>query len=90
MADPVKVDIPANQWTLVASNVVGGVISIKKWQPSRYYQTYKMTGNPAPTGDYNIDTSVETLKREITIQGLGAIDVYMYCIDFDGEVVVAL
>jgi hypothetical protein len=90
MADPVRVTLNANQWTQVAANVVSGVITIQEWQPSRYYQTYRMTGNPAPTGDQNEATSVITVGQEISIAALAAIDVYLFCRDQDGAVVVAL
>ncbi len=90
MANPQKININANQWTKVADNVTNGLITIRQWQPSRYYQTYRVTGDPAPTGDQNEDTSTVTTGQEVNISALEAIDVYMYCKDFDGEVVVSL
>ena len=90
MSNPVKVEIPKNAWTLVASNVSSGLITIRQWQPSTYYQTYRVTGNPAPTGDQNEDTSTITTGREITISANENIDVYLFSKDVDGEVVLAL
>ncbi len=90
MANPVKVNIPEDTWTLVAGNVKTGLISIKQWQPSRYWQTYRIAGDPAPTGDQSEDTSVETLARDIPIGGSSSIDVYMFSKDVAGAVVVAL
>ena len=90
MANPVLIPVPANTWTKVADNVTEGIISIKQWQPSRYYQTYVDTGDPAPTGDQNEDTSVVTTGQEISIAATESIDVYLFCYQYDGEVVVAL
>lgn len=90
MANPVKVSLTENTWTIVASDVISGLITIKKWQPSRYYQTYRVTGDPAPTGDQNEDTSTVTNGQEVSIAATEPIDVYMYCVDQDGEVVVSL
>jgi len=90
MANPVLIPVPANTWTKVADNVTEGIISIKQWQPSRYYQTYVDTGDPAPSGDQNYSTSVVTNSPEIVITATAGIDVYMFCYQYDGEVVVAL
>lgn len=90
MANPIKVDIPKNTWTKVATNVIDGIITIKQWQASRYFQTYRVTGDPAPTGNQNEDTATETTCSEIVISAIAGIDVYMFCIQYDGEVVVAL
>jgi hypothetical protein len=88
--NPQKIEIPANVWTPVATNVTSGLITIKQWQASRYYQTYRVTGDPAPTGDQNEDTSTVTTGQEISIAATESVDVYMYCLDFDGEVVLSL
>jgi hypothetical protein len=90
MANPVKVNVPADTWTKVADNVVSGLITIKQWQASRYYQTYRVTGDPAPTGDQSEDTSTVTTSREINIAAVEAIDVYLFCDGVAGEVVVSL
>ena len=89
MANPVKVDLTKNTWTLVATGT-DGVIKIRKWQPDRYYITYKVTGDPAPSGDNNYAESVQVRDYEIILAAVAAIDVYMYCTELDGEVVVAL
>lgn len=90
MANPIKVDTPKNTWTKVATNVTSGIITIKQWQPSRYYQTYRVTGDPAPTGDQNEDTSTVTTGQEISIAATEAVDVYLYCYQQDGEVVLSI
>jgi hypothetical protein len=90
MANPVNVPLSKNTWTPVATNVVAGLITIKEWQSSRYYQTFRVTGDPAPVGDHNESTSVVTTGQEISINATEAIDVYLYCYQEDGSVVVAL
>jgi len=90
MANPTKIDVSKNTWTKVATNATSGIITIRQWQPSKYYQTYRVTGDPAPTGDHNEDTSVLTTGQEISISAIEAIDVYLYCYNLDGEVVVAV
>ena len=48
MADPSIVTCTANAWTKVATNVKAGVVSPFKTNVV-YSQTYRDTGNPAPT-----------------------------------------
>ena len=90
MANPVNVPIAKNTWVKVTTNVTIGYIRIKQWQPDKYYQTYRVTGDPAPTGDYNESTSVEVGSRQINISSSIPIDVYFYCVDLNGAVVVAV
>lgn len=90
--NPILLTIPGNAWTKVATNVTTGLITIKEWQPDRYYQTYRVTGDPAPTGDQGEDTSTITNGQEISIAATApAIDVYLYCMEKSGgKVVVSL
>ena len=90
MANPVKVNIPADTWTLVAENVDTGLINIKQWQPARYWQTYVANGDPAPTGSYDIDEATESFSNELEISSSAPIDVYLYCRDTAGAVVANL
>lgn len=74
MADPVIVECPVDEWTLVATNVLSGTVKIVKTDPDAYYETYRMTGNPAPT-----DLTDGFPFRELLdiSDGLG-IDVYIW------------
>jgi hypothetical protein len=84
------ITIPENTWTLVAENVRSSLITIKQWQPNRYYQTHRVTGDPAPIGDYNEETSTVTHSREIKVESSERIDLYMWCVDQSGSVVVTI
>jgi hypothetical protein len=90
MANPIKVDVPKNTWTKVATNVTAGVIKIRDYQSSDYFSTYRMTGNPAPTGDQTETTSTQIKSPEMIISATAGIDVYLYCYEKDGSVVVAI
>ena len=48
MANPALQTLSADAWTAVATAVSAGVIYIKDTSPT-YLQTYRMTGDPAPT-----------------------------------------
>lgn len=89
MADPVLIDCPAGEWTLIAENVVAGLVHRKKTAPSGYFQTYRTTGGTAPT---EFEEGVPLFKGEIVeeISSVAHIDVYVWCTDKDGQVRVDL
>lgn len=87
MADPVIVDCPEADWTLVASNVKNGNVWKKDKSPNKYLQTYVETGNPAPTE--------QEIGQEISGDGLPIaasmeVDVYIMPLGADGSVRVDL
>lgn len=90
MADPINVPITNGVWTLVATNVTTGVISVKEWNATDFYHTYRLTGNPAPIGDETENTSVQIKSYQIQISSVDPIDVYIFCKQVDGAVVVAI
>lgn len=91
MSDPVNIPIPRNTWTKVASSVNNGKIYIKQWQSDKYWQTYRVAGSSAPTISAPIDpTSELSESKEIYISSDELIDVYLYIVNLDGEVVVSL
>lgn len=49
MAIPVFEDCPAGEWTIVATNVTVGQIHMITLTPGLYQQTYRDTGEAAPT-----------------------------------------
>ena len=49
MANPDVIVCPADVWTLVAEAVHTGVIHIDDTSPNMYLQTYRDTGQAAPT-----------------------------------------
>jgi len=90
MANPVKIDLLKNQWTLVATNALEGIIRIRQWQPDKYFITYRLNADPAPAGDQNEATSVRVYNQQVIISDTSGIDVYMYAYDLEGEAVVYL
>jgi len=87
MANPVNVPLPKGVWVKVATAVVTGRITIKEWQASNYWQTYRLTGEAAPT-----DTTTATLgfKPEILLQSQEDSDFYMMARVYSGSVVVSV
>lgn len=86
MADPVIVACPKDAWTLVALNQTTGVIHILKTDPDKYMQTYRDTGESAPT------TIAEAVPFDTPLQisAAAGIDVYVRCQGEDGSVRVDL
>ncbi len=74
MADPVIVPCPVGAWTKVADNKTVGVIHIFSTAPAKYSQTYRATGNLAPT------TLADAVPFDspLHISASAAIDVYIW------------
>ncbi len=75
MADPVIISVPADQWYKVATAVKFGFVRIIEPTDNEWYQTYRLTGNPAPT------TEKPEVKIEYQSDGISFIadsDVYVY------------
>lgn len=86
MADPVITACPVGVWTLVATNQTTGVIHVLKTDAARYLQTYRMTGNPAPTLLSEGVPFTELLQISASL----GIDVYIWCQGKAGSVRVDL
>ena len=88
MADPVIIVIsPADTWQLVATNVTQGFIHVLGG-PSRYVQTYRDTGEAAPT-DTEEGVSLDASGSE-AIAATAGIDVYVQSLGVPGKVRVDL
>lgn len=86
MADPVFVDCPADQWTLVATNVTTGQIWRAKVGVS-YLHTYRTTGGVAPTDRAEGAPIFRDTEPDVEIISSSfAIDVYVYPISDSGRV----
>jgi len=74
MANPALIDCPEGQWTKVATDVTSGVIHTISDAPAKYTQTYRATGDAAPT------TIAEAVpfKDELIISASVGIDVYVW------------
>ena len=90
MADPIIIPCPEGEWTPVATNVTVGKIHKKSTKPRVYFQTYRDTGETAPT---TIDEGVEMFINSIISESIvssGAIDVYVWTTEEAGSVRVDL
>jgi len=86
MANPEVIDIAKNQWVNVATNVFTGTISIKDTRPT-YSQTYRLTGESAPTSkDEGVRMFANSINEQIS-SSVG-IDVYIWADNktYDGQV----
>lgn len=86
MADPLIVECQKDEWTKVATNVTTGRIWIKKKTPT-YLQTYRMTGEDAPTDKSD---AVPIYENSIPISHSAGIDVYIQPVGKAGTVRVDL
>ncbi len=77
MADPVLVVCALGSWTKIATNVTTGIVH-RKDSDAKYFQTYRMTGNPAPS-DLTDAVQIFTKEDSAEISNSAAIDVYIYC-----------
>ena len=73
MADPVLVPCPEGQWTKVATNKTTGTIHVISTAPNKYLQTYRDTGEAAPT---TIEEAVP-FDSFLQISASAGIDVYV-------------
>jgi hypothetical protein len=95
MADPIIISIPADVWTKVATNVKTGIIqkcdSPASFNPSNYLQTYRMTGEAAPSSSSIEGVLMFHEHDEIEeISSTDFIDVYVKARGTNGELRVSL
>ena len=88
MANPVIVPCPKGAWTKVATNIVAGQLH-NKATLARYFQTYRVTGDPVPT-DLTEAVPIFAKEKSIVISNSSPIDVYIYCKGLAGKVRVDL
>ena len=89
MSNPSVQSITKNTWVKVATNVFSGIIHKLSESPSRYIQTYRLTGAAAPTTLAEgvrafLNDNPEIIKSDV------GIDVYIYCFGENGSVRVDL
>ena len=88
MANPIFIDITEGQWVKVATNVVSGMLR-RVEKRALYLQTYRETGDIAPTlKSDGIPFFLNSIQEEISSQTL--IDVYVWCSVYDGRIRVDL
>ena len=84
-ATPVFVTCTKDVWTKVATDVTTGAIRRGDVTPYEYLQTYRETGDPAPTLKSDGVPAFEGGRTEI-ISAVNGIDVYLYPITNNGRV----
>ena len=84
MTNPVETIVPANVWTKVATAVTSGQLHKLSSAPRAYYQTYRMTGDSAPTEQPKVGI-FESSQHE-SAGSVSPIDVYVYALGLDGLV----
>jgi len=91
MAAPTIVEINADEWTLLISNVTSATIrkcdTTKSYSPTAYLQTYRPTGQAAPTTTNEgakLFTASASCESE-TISNAAAIDIYVFSRSVAGE-----
>jgi len=88
MPAPTIINLTANTWTLVASNVTDGIIWVDD-DDEEYLFTYVLTGGAAPTVT-NDKKCRALIGRSAMISHSEKIDVYVYRQGTNGDVMVAL
>lgn len=87
MADPAIVACTKDTWVKVATNVTAGMVHLLSSAPNQYSQTYRMTGEAAPT---TLPEAVVLEQVSTAISAPAAIDVYIYAHGAAGSVRVDL
>lgn len=87
MPNPVIVECPADEWTLVAADAKGGRIQRVKTTPNKYAWTYRIPGDPAPTSPAE-GIAIFHNPHDINLQlpPSSGIDVYIYPYEHAGSV----
>ena len=85
MANPVEINLTANTWEKVATDVTGGYAKKLSNSPSKYVETYRLTGQPKPTNraegaEIFINTNKDKIESPV------GIDCYIMAIGADGKV----
>ena len=89
MANPVFFDIPEDEWTKVATSVVTGMVHKVESTPDSYQQTYRLTGEDAPTAESDGVVLFDGMQSE-PISSSDSIDVYIWAKGAAGRVRVDL
>lgn len=84
MSGPVLVDVPKDQWTLVAKGVSHGFIH-QITQSFEYMHTWCPAGSPAPIGEPGV-IGMRIAARTIPIESNIRIDIYLSGLEKDGKV----
>jgi hypothetical protein len=84
-SNPVQVNCPEGEWTKVATDVTTGNIKKLSVAPAKYLETYRLTGEAAPTSSFE-GAEVFTVQNPGDISADAGIDVYVMAVGSDGKV----
>lgn len=82
MPNPTFKTCPKNTWKLVATNVMKGFIKISDKDPNIYLETYRLTGEAAPTEQ----SEGIPVSEFAEIRSSVGIDVYIMAVGENGKV----
>ena len=78
MATPIFVDLPADVWTKIATNILQGQVHLVLTKPNVIRETYiQPTGDPAPANDPELGVEVFAETPHESIQFTAGADVYL-------------
>ena len=83
MANPVIIDLPADEWTKVATDVTGGFAVRLSTKPNKYLETYRDPGDPKPT-EQSEGSPIFIDKDKEEIESPTGIDPYIMPVGADG------
>jgi hypothetical protein len=89
-SNPLSVSCTKDTWTKIATNVVTGTVYKQSNAPANYLQTFKLTGEAAPTDEDEAVVLFEPGRISVPISSDSAIDVYVMAKGADGVIVVAV
>ncbi len=97
MTNPSSQTITKETWTKVATSVKTGQIWFLDSSPD-YYHTFRDTGDPVPTGDPSMGPVAFLIgAKKVSEKNIGGSlpigtnvdsDIYIYCADADGRIIV--
>lgn len=88
MNNPILCSPVKNVWTKIATNIVGGCITVKKGQPANYIIDYRITGSPAPA-NMNTSINLQHVQTDLEFEVIlgGGADIWCYCIIDNGSLI---
>jgi hypothetical protein len=85
-SNPSPVACTADAWTKVVNNKTNATIHKYSTAPNPYYHTYRVTGDPAPSGAPATADAIEWKGDAIVVNFDTAVDVYLYANGAAGSV----
>ena len=87
MADPTVTALTRDTWIKVATNITAGTFDVVRFGTQAVFQTYRMTGNAAPT---DLTDGIVLTANQLIVAAPAAIDLYLYAQDHTSKVRISL